>query len=220
MNYKMCMKCNMTWYWFQESLADKEYVKLSSSVKKKCIQRRNLRETLVTTWVYMKINEIYCCILQNCSHKNTKERLKEDLVEGKWHSAVLSFLVREHYFLFAETERGIWWTKQCQVTVFLILQRFYSGGRWSQWQLYLYIHIQYIYMNILDVLPTVSHHCYMMGSNLPINGLFFLLVFMASPFCYSCLLHLVTGDWLFSSFNKGWSMLCHPACSSLNTLTE
>lgn len=69
----------------------------------------------------------------------------------------------------------------------------------------------------------VSPHCNMTVSNLPINGTF------SSPAgVYGSLalsqLFVTSGFWwhysCLSSLKKGWSMLCHPACSSLNTLTE
>lgn len=80
--------------------------------------------------------------------------------------------------------------KQCQVTVFLILQRFCSGGDWSQTTTW--------WMCISAT--SVPHHCDMTASNLSINGSSFfffhlsLLVLMFPQLCYSCLLHLVTGD--------------------------
>lgn len=45
--------------------------------------------------------------------------------------------------------------------------------------------------------------------------LFLPLVFMVHILCYSCFLHLVTGD-----ITLRWLRLYHPACSSLDTLTE
>ncbi len=112
-----------------------------------------------------------CCIVHLLSKIQDED---SRWIHWKWHSAILSMACQRTTFW--QRWRTLHWGRKEE----------YDGqsGAWSQCS----SSCRDTYL--LDT--SVSHHCNMTASNLPINGTFFpffpsFLVFMVPLLCYSCL---------------------------------